>query len=74
MGKFFFNIALTLFNVAENSSGAIFEMSVEGNSVLNRLDSPKLEAKGKKFLCFVNLFFLSSFDMILTLWFLQFLG
>ena len=43
MGKFFFNIALTLFNVAENSSGAIFEMSWDGNSVLNRFDSPKLK-------------------------------
>lgn len=45
IGRFFFKIEFTLFKVAEYSSGAIFDMSCEGNSVLNRFESPKLEER-----------------------------
>jgi hypothetical protein len=43
IGRFFFKIAFTRLSVAEYSSGAILLMSCDGNSVLNRFESPNLK-------------------------------
>lgn len=48
IGKFFLRIEFIRDIVALYSSGAIFDMSCDGNSVLNRFERPKLKSKKRK--------------------------
>lgn len=64
IGRFFFRIEFTLLSVAKNSSGAIFDMSCEGNSVLNRFDSPKLEEEIGNYFNFSSINFFVVFSTL----------